>query len=410
VSPSTCYVDPAPRPQAGARLAAESGDVAEAVRTAFGTDIETLNQEFATYIRNSLTFPAAEMTFAERLPEIEVSRSVEISESEASFYLGDLLSHSDRLTEAEPWLERSLELGGEYEPALSALAALHRREGNSAEASGFLERALEAPDAGYLPHLLAAIDALVERPFEEVADVAEEQLRFVTAERPALPEGHYWLGHLLLRRPGRSEEALAALETAANLSGGEPRMRLAWAQGLAATGNDLQATGMLMGFLQTVTEPAYRARAEELLAELRQLSAAREAAAARAAQPGSPPAAAPPAVPPPDLVRDPAAAPSRRDGIPTPILPEGMAMREGEVNFVGCLGSFQLVLASAGGTLRLAAPDLSNVSLVSYSATVSGEMPCGEIDPPLPARVIYRPSDGSNPEVDGTPVRIDFLP
>ena len=194
-------------------------------------------------------------------------------------------------------------------------------------------------------------------------------------------------------------EALSELEAAVELSGGEPRMRLAWAEGLAVTGDDLRAMGMLMGLQQTLTDPVLRDRADNLLGELRRLNAAREAATAVPAP--TPDGARPPAGPPTSV----AAPPTFR-----PVLPEGMSLREGRINYIGCLGSFQVVVVDDEGTLRLTAPDLTNVELASFTTAVSGEMPCGEIDPPLPARVIYRPSDGSDPDVDGTPVRIDFLP
>jgi hypothetical protein len=178
-------------------------------------------------------------------------------------------------------------------------------------------------------------------------------------------------------------------------------MRLAWAEGLAATGNDLRAMGMLMGLAQTVTDPVLRERTETLLEEVRRLNAAREAQAASTAAAPSPPPRAP---------TGPPSTGTRPPSPPTPIVPEGMAMAEGRITYIGCLGSFQLVLVSGDGTIRLAAPDLSNVDLVSYSTAVTGEMPCGEIEPPLPARVIYRPADGEEASTDGEPLRVDFLP
>jgi tetratricopeptide (TPR) repeat protein len=397
-------------------MASPDGDVASNVQAAFGRDLGSLESDFMTYARNTLRFPAAEKTLAQRLPEVETSRPVEIPESEASFYLGDLLLHLQGPDDdARLYLERSLELGGEFEPALTALYVLNDRQGNDAEAAEFLNRALAAPDAGYLPHLLRARKALVEEPFEEVAAEAETHLRFVVSRRPELPDGHYWLGQLLMRRPEMFEEGIRELETAVETSGADPQMRLAYARALWVSGNDLRAQGLLMGLAQTTADPAVQVEVRRLQEEISRLTAARAASEdqelqARAAAQQPFPASPEPRSTEPPRSTPPASPTLTGSTIPRPILPEGMSSIEGRISYIGCLDAFQLVIVSAEGTLRLSAPGLANIELASYSPAVRGEMPCGDIEPALPARVIYRPAADPASGVDGEPVRVDFLP
>lgn len=391
------------------RLAESGNDVEASFEATFGIDLGAFQSDFLIYVRSSLTFPAIEATLPERLPEIELPDSVRIPESEASFYLGDLLLHLERHDNATSYLERALDLGGEFEPALTSLHLLHEELGDDALAGDYLERALRAPDAGYLPRLLAAQKGLGERPYQEVAAEAEAHLRRVIADRPDLPAGHFWLGQVLMRRPDTEAraEAVAALETAVGLSQGDPLMRLTHARALWASGDDLRAQGLLMGLVQSTREPVVLEEARLLQEEIVRVTAAREASAQPAAAPPPADGAAPvlrsrpaPASPP---------APPRVPGIPQPVLPEGMLMAEGAITRIACLGQFEVFLSAGGETIRLVAPNLDGIVISSYSPSLRGEMPCDDFDPALPARVIYEPA-ANEAGFDGVPVRVDFLP
>lgn len=399
--------------QFGRLMGASGNDVAASVQDAFGVDVATLEDEFVAYLRNSLGLRAREMPLEERLPEFDLPEAREISAAEASFYLGDLMVHIGNDDLAVEYLERSLELGGEFEPALTALYTLAERQGNTQAAAEFLERALATPDASWLPRLLEARNSLVAGPFEAVERDAVAELRRIIAEQPRLPDGHFWLGQALMQRPQTLDEAIQELQLAVGLSGGDPVMRVVHARAMWNAGNVAAARALVNNLARTTTDAYARSQANQLLS---QIDARSGASSTRSAPPRPLPQPAPPSdtgdlesIPTLGRREEPAPPPQPvADGIPRPILPEGMVMFEGAVTYIGCIDFFELVVVSPEGSLRLRAPGLENVSLVSYSAAVQGEMPCGEIDPPLPARVIYTPDAGDG--IDGEPVRVDFLP
>jgi len=363
-------------------MAASGNDVHASVQAAFGTGLDTLESELRRYLGRG-AFPTGEMTLDERLEDIELPDSVEIPEAEASFYLGDLLLHLGIFGEAEFFFGRSVELAGEFEPALTGLYVLNDRLGNDQEAMEFLERALRAPGAGYLPHLFMAEERLEAGPFADVAGEAEGHLRHVIRENPGLPEGHFWLGRVLMRRAESVEEAVEALETAVDLRG-DPLMRLIWSRALWMSGNSRAALEVLAELSETDLDPVVREQAGQFLEELRWL----ESAGAAAPEDGT-------------------ASPV--GGIPSLQVPDGMRQVEGHILYIGCAEGLQLVIASDPERVRLIGAGMEGVRLISYSPAVQGRVPCGAMDPALPVRVIYRPTTDS-PGVDGEPVRVDFLP
>lgn len=368
-------------------MSASGNDVEASVRTAFGTGIETLRSELIDYIGSS-RFPAGEKTLSEPLEEVDLPESVAIPPFEADFYMGDLLLHLGRVDEAAAFLEASLASGGEFEPALTSLAILELRRGRPGGMRDWLDRAVRAPGAGYLPHLLRAETLLEGGSFDQVGEEAEAHLEFVLSERPGLPEGQFWMGRVLMRKPASIGDAVRVLESAVELGGGDPRMRLDWARALFRSGRDREAAGILEALGAAEIDPALSEQAETLLREIRWLIAAGEAgyAPARAAEPG------------PETAR-----------IPRFIPPEGATRIEGYIVYVGCAGGFQLRVVSGEDRVNLIGPGMETVRLVSYSPQLGGQMMCGVIDPPIPARIAYRPSDGMA-GVDGEPVRVDFLP
>jgi tetratricopeptide (TPR) repeat protein len=253
------------------RLMAENGnDVAASARTAFGVDLDTLQSEFLIYARSSVTFPALERTLPERIPDFDLPDAADLDETAASYYLGELLLHRDRPEEARVWYERAIGLGGEYSPALTSLALLSRGAGNDAAAAAFLDRAIAAPDADYLPSLLRADAVLRANPGPTGLDQAEADLRFAIADRPESPDAWYALGNLLMRRPGTVGEAAEVLSQAVVRSAGRPIMRLAHARALSMSGNELRALGLLIGLAQSTTDPNIRRQARDMEAAIRE--------------------------------------------------------------------------------------------------------------------------------------------
>ena len=106
----------------------ESGrPVAESFREAFKTDFATIEKELAiTISRNS--YPQTQVTFGERIAFDVSMTSAALTEAQAQYYLGDLLRHINRSSDAEVFLRRSIELEPKLAEAHASLGMLRMRE------------------------------------------------------------------------------------------------------------------------------------------------------------------------------------------------------------------------------------------------------------------------------------------
>ena len=123
----------------------------EAVAQAFQTDIPTLEKELKKYIEGH-TFQMQVATFEKKLEFDSEFTTSPLSEAEAQAYLGDLLLHVHRLTDAEARLQQALSLEPNQAMALSSLGILRARQGRFDEAKKSLQEAAKANSANYLVH------------------------------------------------------------------------------------------------------------------------------------------------------------------------------------------------------------------------------------------------------------------
>jgi tetratricopeptide (TPR) repeat protein len=79
-------------------------------------------------------------------------KSAAVSDAEAQAYLGDLLYHSNRLTEAETHLRNALKLDPDSGMAQTALGLVYLRRQNFIEAEKYLEKAVQTDSGNYWVH------------------------------------------------------------------------------------------------------------------------------------------------------------------------------------------------------------------------------------------------------------------
>src|SRR6185295_14423018 len=108
-------------------------------------------KNFRTYIQAS-TFAATGITFEDKLESSSEMQAATLSEADAHAYLGDLLLHTHRLSEAEAELQQALALDAESLPAQSALGMMRLRQGRMDDARPYLEKALKGNPQSYLLH------------------------------------------------------------------------------------------------------------------------------------------------------------------------------------------------------------------------------------------------------------------
>jgi tetratricopeptide (TPR) repeat protein len=147
--------------------------------------------------------------WADAIPLLREGVRLLPNDAEAHFNLGAAYFNCNRLPEAEPCLQRALELRPSFEEALKALAVMLKSEGRIFEASrAFRKLSRTAGDPVDRRHWLAgALD------LEGKQGEAEKEYRRLLAMAPQRAETRKQLGHLLSNR-GMFDEAAQQLTLA----------------------------------------------------------------------------------------------------------------------------------------------------------------------------------------------------
>ena len=121
----------------------------ESFSSAFETDYATMEKELKKYVEKN-TFRVSVANFKNKLTfetEMQVSP---LTEADAEAYLGDLLAHTNRLTEAETHLQQALTLNPNSSMAQTSLGLVKLQQKNFIEARKYLEKAVQTDPKNYL--------------------------------------------------------------------------------------------------------------------------------------------------------------------------------------------------------------------------------------------------------------------
>lgn len=189
-------------------------------------------------------------TEAERRAEAAARKALELDDTlaEAHTALGAIQHRSKwNWVEAEREFRRAVELNPNYTPAYQFYALCLSSVGRQQEALAAIRRALELEPASPIINAAAARQLIFARQY----DLAIEQLQKALELEPNFMVAHVRLG-LVYEQKGMYEDAFAELDKARTLSKDNPFVIAAVGHAYALSGN--------------------RKRAQELLAELKQLS------------------------------------------------------------------------------------------------------------------------------------------
>ena len=384
-------------------------DLEDSFETAFGTDMESMESELRSYIRNAVTWNAANYTLDERLADLKDVEVLDLPEALESFYKGDLLLHTRRFDDAQPYLEESIRLDPTLEAPMTSMFFLHERSGNIDLADEFLARAVRTENASYLPRLLYARRALSSGADNVDAEEAETQLRHVLDMRPNLLAPYLLLGQSLMRRPETLEEALSVLKTALARRPSEPRVALVYARALWVSGETTQARAIVAPIARNAVDPDVRNQAQVTLDQIERFGDIDRRAALRASPPTSGPGARP-------RIR-------RQDGNgdkgsgstvvtefnDTRVRPQGTKQIEGMLVLLDCSAGLRLRVVDGDTAMDFATTTPESLQFLSYSGSLSDSIKCGQVIPALPVRISYEPDRTASAPMLGTPVRIEFL-
>jgi len=210
----------------------------DAFKQAFQMDVEAMEKEFKKYVEGH-TFRMQIATFERKLEFDSEMTSAPLSEAEAQAYLGDLLLHTNRPTDAETRLQQALTLDPKLTMAQASLGIVRARQGRFDEARKALQEAVDGNSSNYLAHYYYAyalsregMDAgnFVRSYSPETAAIMRAELKKAIELGPNFPGSYSLLAFVNLVNGEQLDESIGLLKRALALSPGRQDLNLQLAQ------------------------------------------------------------------------------------------------------------------------------------------------------------------------------------
>jgi len=390
----------------------ESGrPVAESFREAFKTDFATIEKELRDYIsRNS--YPQTQVTFGERIAFDVSMTSAALTEAQAQYYLGDLLRHINRSSDAEVFLRRSIELEPKLAEAHASLGMLRMRERQFAVAKDHLARAVESDSANYLAHYYYAYtlsregmneNGLITSYAPETAEKIRSLLRKTIELNPSFAESYNLMAFVDLITGEQFDEAVRLIKKAQALVPGREEFSCTLAQIYlrrkefdearreAEPVARLSGNRQLRAQAQSIVDAATRIIEQEDRVRSAQNDVRPSSTfAATTARSGENPGNSPPSL---RRIRS----------------FEGEKVR-GLLTHIDCDGQTMTLTIKAGEqTLKFHAANSASISWVSFVKDVGETVVCGPQKTSRRVRVTYRSSLDASSPFNGEPIAVEFI-
>ncbi len=386
--------------------------VNESFQQAFQTDFARIEKELAQYISRNY-YPVRYSTLNQQVDSDKEMQSAPVSEAQTQSFLGDLLLHSNRLDDAESYLNQALTLDANLASAHSSLGLLRARQKRFGEAKEHLQRAASASTQNYLVHYYYAYvlsregmdeEYLVSGYAPELVETMRGELRQAIKLAPDFPESYYLLAFINLVTGEQLAEATGMMVRAISLKPGREDFALVLGQIYLRRKQFNAARNTITPLARTSPDPQLRARAEALI----ERTAALEEQAALAHSNGN------------DAAHNAAGTASDPNGTasspPPPASPmlkkqfEGTRAR-GLLSRIECNGAGVVLFVQVGNhTLRLHNAAADQIKFVTYVAGINDRIRCGVRDPANTVLVTYRPAKDARAGYDGEAVAVEFVP
>jgi tetratricopeptide (TPR) repeat protein len=399
--------------------------VEDAFQRAFQTSFEAFEKDFKSYIQGA-SYMATFVTFKEKLDFDSEMQTAAVTEAEAQAYLGDLLLHSHRLSDAESRLQQALALTPDLPMAQTSLGMVRARQGRFDEAKQYLQKAVAANSENYLAHYYYAfaLSGLGVNGFQVISGYSTEAAEIMRAElkkaiklRPDFPESYSLLGFVNLVRNEEVDESIALLKRALSPSRANQRMPFMLAQLYMRKEDYAGARQLLQPITRSSPDPQLRSEAQSLLdgitrieEELAKFKAMEKEAAARGDDS------------PPLLVRrngsnEQEETPVQAQLDTASLLAQALRKpREGETRVQGILADIEcdakgvtFKVRIADHLLKLHANNFDRMDITAFTPDAGSEITCGPRKPESPVVITYVPAKDSR-KIDGEASALEFVP
>ncbi len=251
---------------------------AKALQDSFGMSLETIERELKSYL-NSGSLPALRLASID--PQAYASYTAmqrsSLTDAEANYYLGDLLFHINRHSDAERYFKQAIASDPNLLQAHAALGLLYVYQRRYADAKKHLQRATAAKQS-YLIHYLYAYvlsregmsaSGQITNYSRESAAIMREQLQQSIKLAPQYAPAYYLLALVNLVTSERLDEALEMAQRARQLASAKASYSLLLAQVYLRRSQTAEAREILEA-LARGSDSAVRNEAKEMLDSLSQ--------------------------------------------------------------------------------------------------------------------------------------------
>ncbi|HEU5459439.1 MAG TPA: tetratricopeptide repeat protein [Pyrinomonadaceae bacterium] len=250
---------------------------AKAIEDAYGVTLPVLEQELHAYIRRG-EFPTQRVSSMDNPQAYAAYTAMQrssLSEGEANHYLGDLLLHSGRASDAERYFKHAVLLDPSFLPANAALGQLYVQQRRYAEAKKYLEKAVSSPQ-NYLTHYFYAYvltregvtpTGRIKEYSPATAALMREHLLRAIKLAPKYAPAYYYLGFIDMVNGERLDEALEMAQRAKQLDPSQSASSLLLAQ-IYLQRSDHAAARRVLEQLTRDSNKAVQEEAQDLLASI----------------------------------------------------------------------------------------------------------------------------------------------
>jgi FimV-like protein len=251
-------------------------DSAKAIENSFGVSVAALEEELRSYVRRgNLTAQRVATIDPQTYGSYLAMQRSALSEGEANFYLGDLLQHTGRASDAERYLKQAIDLDPGFTPSYASLGVLYVYQRRYAEAKKYLQKATTSPQSAVVHYLHAFVlsrenmsaDGRISSYSAENAAMMREQLQRAMKLDPNYAPAPHLLAFVDLVRNERLDEAVEMAQKARRLAPSKTGYALLLAQ-IYMQRSEKEAARQILEPLTRDSDQAVKAEAQELIESL----------------------------------------------------------------------------------------------------------------------------------------------
>ncbi len=250
----------------------------KAFQDAFQTGYSQMESELKKYIGQS-QYQYQIYEFTSKLTFDTDMRVSPLTEAESNAYLGDLLYHSHRIEDAEPYLLTALRLEPNLSMANTTLGMVKLRQRKYVDARTFLEKAIDGDAknhaALYQYAFLLSREGrdefgYVQKFDKDVAAKIREALKKAISLNPAFTESYELLAFVNIVNNEELDDALKHLQTALTYQPGNQRYTLRIAEIYMRQSKFDEASAIFEKIARTTDDPEVRGRVDSMMDQLAQ--------------------------------------------------------------------------------------------------------------------------------------------